>query len=126
MSVTELSKKLVKLEVQQRVLQNGKPLDLDKFSWCEETKTFSSGEDVLVIDFSGINHCTFRTGDGCTFRTGGNCTFKTGYDCTFDTGGSCTFKTGDGCTFRTDGGCTFKTGYDCTFDTGGSCTFDTW
>ena len=31
-----------KKEVQQRVLQNGKPLDLDKFEWDEKTNTFSS------------------------------------------------------------------------------------
>jgi len=29
-----------KLEIQQRVLQNGKPLDLDKFEWDEKTTIF--------------------------------------------------------------------------------------
>ena len=48
-----------KKEIQQRVLQNGKPLALNKFTWNEATKTFSSNENGLVIDFSDIDsaHC---------------------------------------------------------------------
>jgi len=80
-----------KKEVQKRVLQNGKPLALKKFSWCEKTKTFSVKEDYLIIDFAGIGDCTFTTGGGCTFTTGGGCTFTTGWDCTFKTGGGCTW-----------------------------------
>ena len=138
-----------KKEIQKRVLKNGKPLALSKFSWCEETKTFSSKEKSLVIDFTRVDYCTFKTGSYCTFKTGFNCTFKTGSyctfdtssyctfdtysdcifktgsDCTFKTGSYCTFNTGYGCTFKTCYGCTFKTGSDCTFDTGSSCTFNT-
>ena len=40
-----------KKEVQKRVLQNGKPLALNKFSWDEKTKTFSSIENNLTINF---------------------------------------------------------------------------
>jgi hypothetical protein len=40
-----------KQEVQQRVLQNGIPLNMDKFSWDKKTKTFSSNESNLVLDF---------------------------------------------------------------------------
>ena len=96
---------MTKKEVQQRVLQNGKPLSLDKFEWDEKTKTFSSNENDLVLDFAGIGNCTFKTGWYCTFDTGDGCTFKTGSECTF--------KTGDGCTFDTGDSCTFKTGSDC-------------
>ena len=64
-----------KKEVQKRVLQNGKPLALKKFSWCEKTKTFSVKEDYLIIDFAGIGGCTFTTGWDCTFTTGGGCTW---------------------------------------------------
>ena len=96
---------MTKKEVQQRVLQNGKPLPLDKFEWDEKTKTFSSNEDGLVLDFAGISNCTFNTLGGCTFNTLGGCTF--------DTGWSCTFVTGDRCTFVTGWGCTFKTGEKC-------------
>ena len=114
-----------KKEIQQRVLQNGKPLSLDNFEWDENTKTFSSNENNLVLDFVGIDNCTFDTGSDCTFDTGSDCTFDTGYDCTFDTGSDCTFDTGDDCTFKTGLNCTFDTGSDCTFDTGSDCTFKT-
>jgi hypothetical protein len=122
-----------KKEVQKRVLQNGKPLDLDKFSWCEKTKTFSSDENYLVLDFKDINDCTFTTGSNCTFDTGYDCTFNTGsncifnteYDCTFNTGSNCTFNTEYYCTFNTEYDCTFNTGSDCTFNTGSNCTFNT-
>ena len=114
-----------KKEIQQRVLQNGKPLSLDNFEWDENTKTFSSNENNLVLDFVGIDNCTFKTGLNCTFDTGSYCTFDTWSGCTFKTGPDCTFKTGYGCTFKTGYGCTFDTGPGCTFKTGGNCTFNT-
>ena len=70
-----------KKEVKQRVLKNGKPLSKKLFSWCEETNTFSSSESGLVLDFSGVDSCTFKTSSGCTFNTGYDCTFNTGYGC---------------------------------------------
>ena len=112
---------MTKKEVQQRVLQNGKPLKLDKFSWDEKTNTFSSDEDDLVIDFNDIDYCTFKTGSYCIFDTGSDCTFKTGSYCTFDTGSYCTFDTGSDCTFKTGSNCTFDTGSNCIFDTGSDC-----
>ena len=102
-----------KEEVQRRVLQNGNPLPLSKFTWDDETKTFSSKQINLVIDFSDHDYCTFDTCPYCTFDTGSYCTFKTGSYCTFDTGFDCTFDT--------DSDCTFETGSDCTFDTGSFC-----
>ena len=116
---------MTKEEVQKRVLQNGEPLSLDLFSWDEKTKTFSSAEDYLVLDFNSINNCTFKTSSDCTFKTGSDCTFKTGYNCTFKTGSDCTFDTGSDCTFDTGYNCTFDTGYNCTFKTGSYCTFKT-
>ena len=94
-----------KKEVQQRVLKDGKPLALNKFCWDEETNTFSSNVDGLVLDFRYIFYCTFKTGSDCTFDTGYNCTFDTGSDCTFKTGYNCTFKTGSDCTFVVFGNC---------------------
>jgi len=35
---------MTKQEVQQRVLQNGNPLPLDKFEWDERTKTLTTGK----------------------------------------------------------------------------------
>ena len=88
---------MTKKEVQQRVLKNGKPLDLDKFEWDEKTNTFSSNENYLVLDFCNLSYCTFKTGSYCTFETDSDCTFDTGSYCTFKTGSDCTFKTGKEC-----------------------------
>jgi len=87
------------------ITQNGNPLPKDKYTWDEKTKTLSTKESNLVLDFSGI--------DGVIFKTGSRCTFKTGSRCTFDTSYSCTFKTGSRCTFDTGSDCTFDTDYDC-------------
>ena len=122
------------------VTQSGKKLNKKLYTWDENTKTFSSIENNLVLDFSDVGNCTFNTGSGCTFKTGSECTFNTGSECTFNTGSECTFNTGSGCTFKTGSECifktgsncifkaycsTFKTGDNCTFDTGHNCTFDT-
>jgi hypothetical protein len=103
------------------ITQNGKSLDPSKYTICEKTKTFSTNEDGLVLDFNGLYGWSFKTGSGCTFDTGANCTFDTGSNCTFDTGSGCTFDTGSNCTFKTGFSCTFKTGFDCTFDTRSCC-----
>ena len=107
------------------VTQYGKPLSKDKYTWNEETKTFTSEECDLVLDFYGIDGVTFNTSTDCTFKTGHNCTFDTGSWCTFNTGSYCTFDTGSGCTFDTGSHCAFKTGSSCNFKTGHNCTFDT-
>jgi len=72
---------MTKKEVQRRVLQCGKPLGSRLFTWDEKTRTFSSHESYLVIDFMGIGNCNFETGFDCTFETGPGCTFKTGSRC---------------------------------------------
>ena len=123
-----------KKEVQKRVLQNGKPLDLEKFTWDEETRTFVSGEGGLIFDFKYIDRCNFITGPNCYFITGFGCTFKTSLNCnfitddycTFNTGSDCTFNTGSDCTFNTGSRCNFRTTYNCTFDTHHNCTFDVY
>ena len=117
--------KLTKLDVQKRVLKAGKRLDLNLFTWDEGTKTFSSIESNLVLDFSDLDNCSFRTGYNCSFKAGDYCTFKTGSCCNFETGSDCTFKTGSSCTFTTYSNCTFDTGSDCTFTTGSKCIFKT-
>ena len=94
-----------KVDVQQRVLQHGKPIQLSKFTWDEKTNTFSSEENNLVIEFTTEYDCTFTTGSNCTFTTGSNCTFKTWYDCTFTTGSNCSFTTWSNCTFKTWSDC---------------------
>jgi len=120
-----MNKTLTKEEVQQRILKNGKPLDMDRFNWDGKTRTFSSDEYGLVIDFSDIDNCIFKTGSNCVFITESRCTFKTGNECTFNTGSECTFDTKWKCTFHTGAGCTFKTEWDCVFNTEWYCTFNT-
>ena len=107
------------------VTKNGKELSSHLYSWNINTKIFSTNEDNLVLDFRGINNCTFITGSGCTFITGNNCTFTTGSGCTFDTHSKCTFTTHSGCTFTTESKCTFTTGSGCIFTTYSGCTFTT-
>ena len=116
---------ITKEEIQKRVLKAGNPLDLNLFKWNEETRTFSSKENGLVLDFSDLNNCHFNTGSGCYFNTRQGCTFFAGSDCIFVTGSSCYFNTGFNCTFITGVGCEFNTSYNCTFKTSNSCTFNT-
>jgi len=124
---------LTKEQVQQRVLKDGKPLDIDKFTWDQDTRTFSSYEDDLVFDFSEIDNCNFNVTEWCIFKTGWDCTFYTKWHCKFITGSNCTFNTGshsifytgDNCIFSTESYCTFNTLSDCIFRTGSHCTFET-
>ena len=76
-----------KLQVQQRVLQNGKPLDLDKFEWDEKTNTFSSCEYSLVLDFANVGSSTIKAGDSSTIDAGGSSTIDVGYSSTIKAGG---------------------------------------
>ena len=80
-----------------KITQNWKDLDKSKYIWDKDTKTFSTNENDLVLDFSDMYWVTFKTGPNCTFNTGYNWTFKTGSNCTFDTDYDCTFKTGKEC-----------------------------
>ena len=108
-------------DIKNRILKNGQPLSPELYTWDAETRTFSTDESGLVIDFLGIDNCTFKTGYNCTFRTSSDCTFTTGGGCTFTTGSDCTFTTGRDCTFRTSSDCTFTTGSSCTFTTSDCC-----
>ena len=65
-----------KKDIQKRVLQNGEPLDLNKFEW--KVKVFSTTENGLVLDFQDIDRITFDTGSNCTLDTGHSCTLDTG------------------------------------------------
>ncbi len=116
---------ITKDKIQKRVLKDGKPLDLDLFLWDENTRTFSSNENRLVLKFNDLDNCTFKTGNDCTFVTGSYCTFNTRAGCTFDTGYNCIFKTAAYCTFSSKTDCTFDTGIRCTFNTDSDCIFRT-
>jgi hypothetical protein len=107
------------------ITKNGIELDKNKYNWNEETRTLSTTENYLVLDFSAYFGVTFKTGHSCIFKTGDACIFDTGNYCTFKTGHYCTFNTGAYCTFNTGSNCTFTTGHSCTFTTGSNCTFTT-
>ena len=96
------------------VTQFGKKLNSSNYNWNEETLTFFTKEDNLVLDFSDYEGLDFWIGSNCNFTTGSNCYFDTLDNCKFDTGGYCIFHTGSKCTFDTDYDCTFNTtGEDC-------------
>jgi len=107
------------------ITKGGIALDKSLYTLDEETKTFSSNVNGLVLDFSNEDNCTFDTGYKCIFKTGPGCTFDTSSGCTFDTGSGCIFKTGPDCTFKAGSDCTFDTSYRCIFKAGSGCTFDT-
>src|SRR3990167_1342784 len=88
-----------------KITQLGKALDKEKYVIDEKSKSFSTTEDNLVLDFSDEYGWVFKTGSDCTFKTGSYCTFNTGSYCTFNTGSDCTFKTGSYCTFDTGSNC---------------------
>jgi len=132
------------------VTQCGINLSPDKYTWDEDTRTFTSEENFLVIDVQqGIDNitfntnaycrfntwsnfnfntgacCTFDTGNNCTFNTLNNCYFRTGLNCVFDTGSDCIFNSLSNCDFHADDNCIFKTSSGCIFRTGRNCTFNT-
>ena len=112
---------LTKLDVQKRVLKDGNLLDLDLFEWNEKTRTFKSNIGSLVLDFSGINNCSFDTYSDCNFETGDNCSFDTCYNCDFNTGSDCSFDTLSSCKFKTGSNCSFDTNSNCKFEIGDNC-----
>ena len=52
-------------EMNYSITKNGKPLDKSLYSIDEKTKTFSSNESDLVLDFSNEYGWTFKTGILC-------------------------------------------------------------
>jgi len=61
-------------------------LDKSLHTRDEETKTFSTNESWLVLDFNWYDSCTLNTGSDYTLNTGSDYTLNTGSDCTFNTG----------------------------------------
>jgi len=118
---------MTKKEVQQRVLQNGKPLDLDKFSWNEKTKTFSSSEDYLVLDFREINNCIIEVGSCCTVDNyiGIGCTISAGHNSVIQTGTACNIKTGSFSNIQVRFGCKVSSGNNCTIHIISDCIVNT-
>ena len=66
------------------ITQNGEELSKEKYNWDENTKTLSTNENNLVLNFSNYHYCTFKTGSNCTFNTGSDCIFNTGHNCSWN------------------------------------------
>ena len=81
------------------ITQNGKFFDKSLYTIDIDNKVFTSKEDDLELDFTGLYGWTFKVVDSCTFKAGDCCTFNTGCGCTFRTGNFCTFNTASNCTF---------------------------
>lgn len=89
---------MTKKDIQKRVYQHGKQIELSKFTWDEENRIFSSREHCLIINFQTIHNVTFKVEGGCIIHTETNCIFETGEHCIFITSSSCIFKNiQDGC-----------------------------
>jgi len=105
--------------------KDGTLIPLDRFSWDEKTKIFSSRENNLTVNFTGIDNCTIIVSEKCKVFAGNNCTIISG--------GRCDFETGDNCTFYAEPHCVFKTRYDlckhyigpvkCTYNEKYGCAF---
>jgi len=94
---------MTKKEMQQRIIKDGKPLDLDKFECDEETNTLSIKE----------NYCTIDCGYNCTIKCGSDCTIDCGSDCTINCGSDCTINCYSDCTINCYSDCIIKGGSEC-------------
>ena len=117
--------KYTKEDIQKRVLQSGNPLPLSEFSWDENTNTFISNEDNLVIDFWDVDFSTVTTGHHSTVKTGHYSTVTTGAHSTVNTGDYATVTTGGYATVTTGNSSTVTTGYRSTVTTEGYATVTT-
>ncbi len=113
-----------KKEIQKRVLKDGKPLALSKFSWDEKTKTFARNESSLVIDFKNINSSTIKASDSSTIDAGYYSTIKASDYSTIDAGNSSTIKASDYSTIKAGNSSTIDAGNYSTIDAGNSSTID--
>ena len=59
------------------VSQNGKPVSKDKYTWDETTKTFSTKENNLVLDFGDLARVVVNAGYDSTITTGNYSTITT-------------------------------------------------
>ena len=115
-----------KKQVQKRVLQNGNLLALSKFSWDEETNTFSSVEYGLVMDFEGqstnliarsnstqtAGYASTQTSGSDSTQTAGDYSTQTaGYASTQKAGYGSTQTAGYGSTHYIDSDSQVKTGH---------------
>ena len=131
-----------KREVQKRVLRNGRPISIDSFEWVEETSTFSSSLNNLVIDFSNINSVTIKAGHGATITAGYGATITAWHGATIKAGDNATITawdnasitaganakiaTWDKATITAGDGATITAGHGATITAGYEATITAW
>ena len=99
------------------VSNNGEIVSSGKYDWNTNTKTFSSNEDGLVLDFGSLENVTIKVRNSCTINSDSYCTINSGYSCTINSGYSCTINSGFICTINSGSVCTIKCGDYCTIRT---------
>ena len=112
--------------MQITVSKNGQIVDSGKYDWNTNTKTFSTNEDGLVLDFGELENVTIKCGYSCTINSGSHCTINSGSHCTINSGYDCTINSGSYCTINCGNSCTINSGYNCTINCGYSCTIRTY
>ena len=113
-----------KKEIQQRVLKNGKPLSLNKFCWDGNSKTFSSNEDGLVVDFANMDYATIKCGHSPTINCGNFATIDCWDSATINCWDSATINCRDYATIDCGYSATIKCGYSATIKCGNSATIN--
>ena len=127
-----------KKEVQQKILKDGKPLNLKLFVWDKTTNTFSSNEDDLVIDLSYIDSVTITAGSYATITAGSyatitarsyatitarsSATITARYSATITAGSYATITAGYSATITARYYATITAGYYATITAGSSAT----
>jgi hypothetical protein len=114
---------ITKEEIQRRVLKNGKPLELDKFTWCEKTNTFSTTEDGLVLDFSDLSNCFIYIRNSNTITAGDSNTITAGYYNTITAEYNNTIRAGSSNTIRAGSSNTITAGNSNTITVGEKCVY---
>ena len=106
------------------VRKNNKPLDISLYNWDEETGTFSTKENDLVIDFGNADNITFKIGfrttiycgSGCYINSGSFCKCYVGHGCYLNIGSGCYINSGDFCNINSLVGCNITSGRNSTIN----------
>lgn len=130
-----LEKTITKEEIQKRVLKDGKPLDLDKFKWCEELalwcargymdmydKTFFTREDELYIDMSNLSDIHILCGCNSIIKDSDNAYIRCGHDNMIECGNNSDINCLHECMIECGNNCTIKCGYNSVIKCGSNCT----
>lgn len=100
----------MKNTIKYRIIKDWKHLDRSLYTFDEKTRTFSSKENWIIVDFTWRYWITFDVDDYCVIRCGDNCIVRCGSSCFIDVGSFCSVSANNHCTFLAGNNCTFSTG----------------